>query len=93
MTSLSASTAISTGRVQLVTFRRRSLTVARWRVLWVALVFTLVALVAVLRIFYLGLADRAVTKTSLEDALLPPRGEITDRNGMPLPHPQRRDGD
>lgn len=84
MTSLSASTAISTGRVQLVTFRRQSLTMARWRVLWVALVFTLVALVAVLRIFYLGLTDRAVTRTSLEDALLPPRGEITDRNGMPL---------
>jgi len=84
MTSLSASMAISTGRVQLVTFRRRSLTMARWRVLWVAVVFTLVALVAVLRIFYLGLADRAVTKTSLEDALLPPRGEITDRNGMLL---------
>ncbi|MBE5073651.1 penicillin-binding protein 2 [Erythrobacteraceae bacterium E2-1 Yellow Sea] len=84
MTSLSASTAISTGRVQLVTFRRRSLTMARWRVLWVALVFTLVALVAVMRIFYLGLADRVVAKTSLEDALLPPRGEITDRNGMPL---------
>lgn len=84
MTSLLASTAISTGRVQLVTFRRQSLTVARWRVLWVALVFTLVAAVAVMRIFYLGLADRAVTRTSLEDALLPPRGEITDRNGMPL---------
>lgn len=84
MTSLSASTAISTGRVQLVTFRRRSLTMARWRVLWVALVFMLVALVAVMRIFYLGLADRVVAKTSLEDALLPPRGEITDRNGMPL---------
>lgn len=84
MTTLSASTAISTGRVQLVTFRRRSLTMARWRVLWVAVVFALVALVAVMRIFYLGLADRAVSKTSLEDALLPPRGEITDRNGMPL---------
>lgn len=84
MNALSASLAISTGRVQLVTIRRQWLTMARWRVLWVALVFALVALVAVLRIFYLGLVDRAPTRTSLEEALLPPRGEITDRNGEPL---------
>ena len=84
MNALSASLAISTGRVQLVTIRRQSLTTARWRVLWVALVFAVVALVAVLRIFYLGLVDHVPTRTSLEDALLPPRGEITDRNGEPL---------
>lgn len=84
MNALSASVAISTGRGQLVTIRNQSLTTARWRVLWVALVFTLVAFVAVLRIFYLGLVDHAPTRTSLEEALLPPRGEITDRNGEPL---------
>ena len=84
MNALSATTAISTGRVHLVTFRRQSLTMARWRVLWVALVFAMVAAAAVLRIFYFGLSDRAVSRTSLEDALLPPRGEITDRNGTPL---------
>ena len=84
MNALSASTAISTGRVRLVTLRRRSLSLARWRVLWVALIFTMVAAVAILRIAYLGVVDRNVTTTSLEDALLPPRGEITDRNGMPL---------
>ncbi len=84
MNALSATTAISTGRVHLVTFRRQSLTIARWRVLWVALIFALVALAAVLRIFYFGLADRSVARTSLEEALLPPRGEITDRNGQSL---------
>ncbi|WP_427969504.1 peptidoglycan D,D-transpeptidase FtsI family protein [Altererythrobacter sp.] len=84
MNALSASMAISTGRVQLVTFRKQSLTMARWRVLWVALVFACVAAIAVMRIFYLGLADRSVSRTSLEDALLPSRGEITDRNGTPL---------
>ena len=84
MNAVSASTAISTGRVRLVTLRRRSLSLARWRVLWVALIFTLVASVAILRIAYLGLVDRNVTLTTLEDALLPPRGEIADRNGMPL---------
>lgn len=84
MNALSASAAISTGRVRLVTLRRRSLSLARWRVLWVALIFTMVASVAIMRIAYLGVVDRNVTLTSLEDALLPPRGEITDRNGMPL---------
>ena len=84
MNSLTASAAIQAGRVQLVTFRRQSLVLARWRVLWVALVFALVAFVAVMRIFYFGFSDRALTRTSLEDALLPPRGEITDRNGQPL---------
>lgn len=84
MNALTASAAIQAGRVQLVTFRRQSLTMARWRALWVALVFALVALVAIMRILYLGFADRAPSRTSLEDALLPPRGEITDRNGQTL---------
>lgn len=84
MNTLVASTAIQAGKVQLVTFRRRSLTTARFRVLWVALFFALVALVAVLRIASFGLSDSAVTRTSLEAALLPDRGEITDRNGQPL---------
>lgn len=84
MNTLTASAAISGGRVQLVTFRRQSLAQARWRVLWIALVFALVAAAALLRIAYLGLADHGPVRTSLEDALLPPRGEITDRNGVPL---------
>ncbi|WP_394730947.1 peptidoglycan D,D-transpeptidase FtsI family protein [Altererythrobacter sp. GH1-8] len=84
MNALSASAAISSGRVQLVTFRRQSLTTARWRVLWVALVFALVTVAALMRITYLGLADHGPTRTSLQDALLPSRGEITDRNGVPL---------
>ena len=84
MNALSASQAITTGRVQLVTFRRQSLTTARWRVLWIALVFAIVAAAAVMRIVYFGFSDRALSRTSLEEALLPPRGEITDRNGEPL---------
>ena len=84
MNTLAASTAIQAGKVQLVTFRRRSLTMARWRVLWVALLFAMVALIAVLRVVSFGFSDRAVARTSLEEALLPDRGEITDRNGQPL---------
>jgi cell division protein FtsI (penicillin-binding protein 3) len=84
MNSLTASTAIQAGKVQLVTVRRQQLTTARWRVLWVALIFALVGLVAVLRIISFGFSDSAVTRSSLADALLPERGEITDRNGQPL---------
>lgn len=84
MNALTASTAIQAGKVQLVTFRRQSLTTARWRVLWVALIFALVAMIAVLRIVSFGLSDTGVSRTSLEEALLPDRGEITDRNGQPL---------
>ena len=84
MNAMSGNLALPTGRVQLVTFRKQSLVTARWRVLWVAMVFALVGFVAVLRMFQLGLSDRALTRTSLEEALLPSRGEITDRNGTPL---------
>ena len=84
MNALSANAAISGGRAQLVTFRRQSLKEARWRVLWIAIVFAVVAVAALLRIAYLGLADHGPVRTSLEEALLPPRGEITDRNGVPL---------
>ncbi|HSM54200.1 MAG TPA: penicillin-binding protein 2, partial [Erythrobacter sp.] len=84
MNTLSASAAISTGRGQLVTFRRQSLATARLRVLWIALIFALVAAAALIRIAYLGAVDQGPVRTSLEEALLPLRGEITDRNGVPL---------
>ncbi len=84
MNALTVSTAISSGRVQLVSLRKSSLDTARLRVLWVAMIFAFVAAIAVIRIGYFGVSDRAVTSTSLEEALLPPRGELTDRNGLPL---------
>ncbi len=78
------SMAVASGRVQLVTLRQRSLDLARWRVLWIALAFALAAMVALMRISYLGMNGEGARATSLADALLPPRGEITDRNGVPL---------
>ena len=84
MNALTVSTAISSGRVRLVSIRQQSLTVARMRVLWIALVFMIVASAAIVRIGVLGLTDRATIVTSLADALLPPRGELTDLNGAPL---------
>jgi cell division protein FtsI (penicillin-binding protein 3) len=87
MTALAAAAAapsIPAGRVQRVNLRARLLWTARFRVLWVALGFTLVTLIALVRIASLAFAGQAPERTSLEEALLPPRGEITDRNGVPL---------
>lgn len=79
-----AGTARPAGRVQLVTIRQQAIALAKMRVLWVVLGFVFLAIMAVVRIGFLGLSDRAIAATSLEDALLPERGEITDRNGVPL---------
>ena len=84
MTSLTVSTAVSSGRVNLVSVRQNSLGTAQLRVLWIAIIFAVVAAAAILRIGYLGLNPQITHMTSLADALLPPRGELTDRNGVPL---------
>ncbi|KPL69685.1 peptidoglycan glycosyltransferase [Erythrobacter sp. SG61-1L] len=84
MNALTISTAITTGRVELVNTRQRSLFTARFRVLWVVAIFSLIALVALMRIAYIGVVQPGPSRTSMAEALLPPRGEITDRNGVPL---------
>ncbi len=84
MTAISISTAISTGRVRLVNVRQRSLVVARLRVLLVLAGFVLLAAIALLRLGLLGMLEQVPQSRSLSDSLLPPRGEITDRNGVPL---------
>ncbi len=78
------SMAMASGRVQLVSIRQQSLDQARWRILWIVVVFALIASAAVVRIGYLGVGGEAARATSLEAALLPDRGEIVDRNGVPL---------
>lgn len=83
--SISAATpVIPAGRLPSVGLRSQLLWAARVRVLWLVGGFAALALIALLRIISLGLVGQAPTRTSLEDALLPPRGEITDRNGAPL---------
>ena len=84
MNALTYTTAISTGRVELVNVRRKSLLVARLRVLALIAGFTLVGIAALMRIAWLGLVDKAPEERSMAEALLPSRGEITDRNGVPL---------
>jgi cell division protein FtsI (penicillin-binding protein 3) len=84
MSPFAAQPAIPAGRIELVHLRTRSLLTARWRVLWIAAIFGVVACAALARIVWLGFAGEAPRRTSLEEALLPPRGEITDRHGVPL---------
>ena len=71
-------------RVQLVTVRQVALLTAKQRVIWVTLGFAFVAALALLRVTIVGLGDHALTTTPFDEALLPPRGEIVDRNGAPL---------
>jgi cell division protein FtsI (penicillin-binding protein 3) len=72
------------GRIRLADVRRRALLVAQLRVLLIGAVFVAFAAAALLRIAWLGLVQPAPSEQSMADALLPPRGEITDRNGLPL---------
>jgi cell division protein FtsI (penicillin-binding protein 3) len=82
--AISVSTAISSGRGELVNVRQRSLLMAKWRVLWVVTGFLLIAVTAILRLAFLGLFANAPTQQDMASALLPPRGDIVDRNGVPL---------
>ncbi|HMT45739.1 MAG TPA: penicillin-binding protein 2 [Novosphingobium sp.] len=82
--AISVSTAISSGRGELVNVRQRSLLMAKWRVLWVVAGFLLIAVTAILRLAFLGLFANAPTQQDMASALLPPRGDIVDRNGVPL---------
>lgn len=84
MNALTASAAIATGRVQLANVRQQSLATAKVRGLWLLLLFVFMTLTAFVRIGQLGLFERTPERASLAEALLPPRGEITDRNGVSL---------
>ena len=65
--------------------RARLLNSARQRVFFLALAVVALTLVALVQILWLGLDGAAPsTRTGSGNALLPPRGEIVDRNGVPL---------
>lgn len=83
MNALAVTTAITSGRRELVDVRTRSLLMAKWRVLWVVLGFAAITAVALLRIAYLGLFDSAAAQAAAL-AQGPSRGDIVDRNGVPL---------
>ncbi|MXO84697.1 penicillin-binding protein 2 [Altererythrobacter aurantiacus] len=71
-------------RSQLMSLREEALDTARMRILLLVALFVFIAFLGLMRIVYLGSSDRAYAATTLEEALLPARGEITDRNGVPL---------
>ena len=78
MNRAAVSTVISSGRGELVNVRQRTLLMAKWRVIWVALAFGFVAMVAVLRILFLGAfegqparADAFAALNELADRILP----------------------
>ena len=74
---------VATSRIELVSLRRQALNMAKDRAGKVLLAFAVIALVALLQIARLGLfeSDRSATGG---DGLVPSRGDIVDRNGLPL---------
>lgn len=84
MNTIAISTALSSGRGALVNVRARSLLMAKWRVLWVVGGFMAIALAALVRIAILGLFEQAPAQQQFGTTLLPERGDIVDRNGVPL---------
>lgn len=77
-------TTVSVGRRRLVNVRQRSLLVAKMRSLWILGVFVLVTVLAIFRIVYLGFTGVTPRQGDLADILIPARGDIVDRNGVPL---------
>jgi len=71
-------------RIRLVDIRHRQLLTAQLRMLLVAAGFAAVAFLALVRIAWIGVVQPAPAEHSMAQALLPARGEITDRNGVPL---------
>ena len=74
----------TTGRLHYANLRARSLLTAKLRLLWVVVGFVFFALTAFVRIALLGLATQTADRGAAADSLVPPRAEITDRNGVPL---------
>ena len=84
MTVIAASDRIAVSSPGLIDYRSRSLLVARLRMLMIAAVFVALAGAALTRIAYLGTVQPGPTTQSMAALLLPTRGEITDRTGLPL---------
>lgn len=84
MTTIAVSAAITSGRGELVNVRQRSLLMAKWRVLWVVAAFAAIAGMALVRIGYLGLFESTPRPQDAMAGLIPARGDIVDRYGVPL---------
>ena len=84
MTAYAIDSMVAAGPLRVANKRLEALLVARMRALLLMPAFGLVAVVALMRIATFGVLGAPDTPLSMEERLLPPRGEITDRNGLPL---------
>jgi len=84
MASVAFPTTVTTGRRRLANVRQRALLVAKWRTLWVLFGFAALGFGAQARIAYLGITGPGGSQVDYSNPLLPSRGEIVDRNGVPL---------
>lgn len=84
MTAATVTATFTSGRRQIVDVRRRMLLTAKWRLVQVLLLFSLLALIAVIRVAYLGFFQARQSDQDFSLALLPARADIVDRNGVPL---------
>ena len=84
MASVPIDSMVAAAPLRVANKRLESLLVARMRALLLMPAFGLIAVVALLRIASFGVLGAPETPMSMEQRLLPPRGEITDRNGLPL---------
>jgi cell division protein FtsI (penicillin-binding protein 3) len=83
MNTLAVSSIVASGRVEIANTRRQLLTLAKVRMLVVAGGFAALALIAVLRVVYLGLFEGTPASASAFGQAAQ-RGDIVDRNGVPL---------
>ena len=75
---------VATGRVEVVATRREACVAARLRSRDVRRGFVLVAALALAQIVHLGIAGGGKRSLSMDEALLPERGDIVDHSGVPL---------
>jgi len=83
MNAVAVSSIVASGRVEIANTRRQALAMAKWRLVWVAAGFVAIAVIAVLRVLYLGLVEGSPANAAAY-GMTPPRGDIVDRNGVPL---------
>lgn len=83
MNTLAISSIVASGRVEIANTRRLALTMAKARIVLVGGLFILIAVIAVFRVLYLGLFEGTPASVS-PFGLVPQRGDIVDRNGVPL---------
>lgn len=71
-------------RVRLATYQSQALIVAKVRAIVVLLLFAIAVIAMVSRLFYMGAFEEQNVASNNGTLYVPPRGDIVDRNGLPL---------